>query len=178
MAFTYFRVGRELWGQQSIGEVTRKQTEAINSKRKVSGKCTTSVISHRAIISTMKSFMDYLFKVEFSTLFHVVLWYKSISTSIPIEQKNKIVKGLRINEIYSRQCFMLVQYSNIKEKRNVCNNNSTFYSITVIMNIERCSMKFTTNIIEMTNDDIIQSIWTPQIWTLLNEISPEGEEFF
>lgn len=36
MAFTYFRVGRELWGQQSIGEVSRKQTEAINSKRKVS----------------------------------------------------------------------------------------------------------------------------------------------
>ncbi|XP_022703771.1 tachykinin-like peptides receptor 99D isoform X1 [Varroa jacobsoni] len=35
MAFTYFRVGRELWGQQSIGEVTRKQTEAINSKRKI-----------------------------------------------------------------------------------------------------------------------------------------------
>ncbi|KAK8757622.1 hypothetical protein V5799_004746 [Amblyomma americanum] len=35
MAFTYFRVGRELWGSQSIGECTAKQIEAIKSKRKI-----------------------------------------------------------------------------------------------------------------------------------------------
>ncbi|XP_015910851.1 tachykinin-like peptides receptor 99D [Parasteatoda tepidariorum] len=35
MTFTYFRVGRELWGSQSIGECTQKQVESINSKRKI-----------------------------------------------------------------------------------------------------------------------------------------------
>ncbi|GFX24572.1 tachykinin-like peptides receptor 99D [Trichonephila clavipes] len=35
MTFTYFRVGRELWGSQSIGECTQKQIESVNSKRKI-----------------------------------------------------------------------------------------------------------------------------------------------
>ncbi|KAH9425964.1 Substance-K receptor [Dermatophagoides pteronyssinus] len=35
MSYTYFRVGRELWGSQSIGECTAKQMESIKSKRKV-----------------------------------------------------------------------------------------------------------------------------------------------
>ncbi|XP_035216198.1 tachykinin-like peptides receptor 99D [Stegodyphus dumicola] len=34
MTFTYFRVGRELWGSQSIGECTQKQIESVKSKRK------------------------------------------------------------------------------------------------------------------------------------------------
>ncbi|RWS09339.1 tachykinin-like peptides receptor 99D, partial [Dinothrombium tinctorium] len=33
MTFTYFRVGRELWGSQSIGECTAKQIESVQSKR-------------------------------------------------------------------------------------------------------------------------------------------------
>lgn len=36
MTFTYFRIGRELWGSQSIGECTQKQIESVKSKRKVS----------------------------------------------------------------------------------------------------------------------------------------------
>ncbi|XP_023232740.1 tachykinin-like peptides receptor 99D [Centruroides sculpturatus] len=35
MIFTYFRVGRELWGSQSIGECTARQVENIKSKRKI-----------------------------------------------------------------------------------------------------------------------------------------------
>ncbi|XP_013775273.1 tachykinin-like peptides receptor 99D isoform X1 [Limulus polyphemus] len=35
MTFTYFRVGQELWGSQSIGECTAAQIEAIKSKRKI-----------------------------------------------------------------------------------------------------------------------------------------------
>ncbi|XP_076360621.1 tachykinin-like peptides receptor 99D [Tachypleus tridentatus] len=35
MTFTYFRVGRELWGSKTIGECTEKQLETIKSKRKV-----------------------------------------------------------------------------------------------------------------------------------------------
>lgn len=35
MIYTYFRVGKELWGSQSIGECTAKQMESIKSKRKV-----------------------------------------------------------------------------------------------------------------------------------------------
>ncbi|XP_022256022.1 tachykinin-like peptides receptor 99D [Limulus polyphemus] len=35
MTYTYFRVGRELWGSQSIGECTDKQLEAVKSKRKI-----------------------------------------------------------------------------------------------------------------------------------------------
>ncbi len=35
MSYTYFRVGKELWGSQSIGECTAKQMESIKSKRKV-----------------------------------------------------------------------------------------------------------------------------------------------
>ncbi|XP_076317953.1 tachykinin-like peptides receptor 99D [Tachypleus tridentatus] len=35
MTFTYFRVGQELWGSQSIGECTATQMEAIKSKRKI-----------------------------------------------------------------------------------------------------------------------------------------------
>nr|XP_046916674.1 tachykinin-like peptides receptor 99D [Dermatophagoides farinae] len=35
MSYTYFRVGRELWGSQSIGECTAKQMESIKSKRKI-----------------------------------------------------------------------------------------------------------------------------------------------
>lgn len=35
MSYTYFRVGQELWGSQSIGECTAKQMESIKSKRKV-----------------------------------------------------------------------------------------------------------------------------------------------
>ncbi|XP_076358917.1 tachykinin-like peptides receptor 99D [Tachypleus tridentatus] len=35
MTFTYFRVGQELWGSQSIGERTAVQMEAIKSKRKI-----------------------------------------------------------------------------------------------------------------------------------------------
>lgn len=35
MSYTYFRVGRELWGSQSIGECTAAQMESIKSKRKV-----------------------------------------------------------------------------------------------------------------------------------------------
>jgi tachykinin-like receptor len=35
MMYTYYRVGRELWGSQSIGECTAKQMESIKSKRKV-----------------------------------------------------------------------------------------------------------------------------------------------
>ncbi|XP_013772923.1 tachykinin-like peptides receptor 99D [Limulus polyphemus] len=35
MTYTYFRVGRELWGSQSIGECTEKQLEAVRSKRKI-----------------------------------------------------------------------------------------------------------------------------------------------
>lgn len=35
MTFTYFRVGRELWGSQSIGEITARQVENIRSKRKI-----------------------------------------------------------------------------------------------------------------------------------------------
>lgn len=38
MGVTYFRVGRELWGSQSIGEATSKQIESVKSKRKVSVK--------------------------------------------------------------------------------------------------------------------------------------------
>ncbi|XP_017490311.1 PREDICTED: tachykinin-like peptides receptor 99D, partial [Rhagoletis zephyria] len=35
MSYTYFRVGKELWGSQSIGECTAKQMESIKSKRKI-----------------------------------------------------------------------------------------------------------------------------------------------
>ena len=35
MIYTYFRVGMELWGSQSIGECTAKQMESIKSKRKI-----------------------------------------------------------------------------------------------------------------------------------------------
>ncbi|KAG8177128.1 hypothetical protein JTE90_012011 [Oedothorax gibbosus] len=35
MTFTYYRVGKELWGSQSIGECTQKQIESVNSKRKI-----------------------------------------------------------------------------------------------------------------------------------------------
>ncbi|XP_076327810.1 tachykinin-like peptides receptor 99D [Tachypleus tridentatus] len=35
MTLTYFRVGRKLWGSQTIGECTDKQLEAIKSKRKI-----------------------------------------------------------------------------------------------------------------------------------------------
>ncbi|XP_054716391.1 tachykinin-like peptides receptor 99D [Uloborus diversus] len=35
MIFTYFKIGKELWGSQSIGECTQKQIESINSKRKI-----------------------------------------------------------------------------------------------------------------------------------------------
>ncbi|KPM11973.1 class A rhodopsin-like protein G-protein coupled receptor GPRtak3-like protein [Sarcoptes scabiei] len=34
MSCTYFRVGRELWGSQSIGECTARQMDSIKSKRK------------------------------------------------------------------------------------------------------------------------------------------------
>jgi tachykinin-like receptor len=36
MAVCYTLMGRELWGSRSIGELTRRQSEAIKSKRKVS----------------------------------------------------------------------------------------------------------------------------------------------
>ncbi|XP_069700376.1 tachykinin-like peptides receptor 99D isoform X2 [Periplaneta americana] len=35
MTFTYARVGRELWGSQSIGECTQRQLDNIRSKRRV-----------------------------------------------------------------------------------------------------------------------------------------------
>ena len=35
MGYTYFKVGKELWGSQSIGECTAKQMESVKSKRKV-----------------------------------------------------------------------------------------------------------------------------------------------
>ncbi|XP_054168321.1 tachykinin-like peptides receptor 99D [Oppia nitens] len=35
MIYTYFRVGRELWGSSAIGECTAKQMESIKSKRKI-----------------------------------------------------------------------------------------------------------------------------------------------
>ncbi|KAJ9576106.1 hypothetical protein L9F63_007071, partial [Diploptera punctata] len=35
MTFTYARVGKELWGSQSIGECTQRQLENIKSKRRV-----------------------------------------------------------------------------------------------------------------------------------------------
>ncbi|UXI14324.1 neuropeptide GPCR A24 [Sarcoptes scabiei] len=35
MSCTYFRVGRELWGSQSIGECTARQMDSIKSKRKI-----------------------------------------------------------------------------------------------------------------------------------------------
>ena len=36
MTATYTAIGRELWGQQAIGEATEVQKESIKSKRRVS----------------------------------------------------------------------------------------------------------------------------------------------
>lgn len=36
MSFTYYRVGKELWGSKAIGESTAKQLESVKSKKKVS----------------------------------------------------------------------------------------------------------------------------------------------
>ena len=36
LAGTYARVGKELWGSQAIGEASKKQEEAVKSKRRVS----------------------------------------------------------------------------------------------------------------------------------------------
>lgn len=38
MIVCYTLMGKELWGSQSIGEHTQRQTESVKSKKKVSGE--------------------------------------------------------------------------------------------------------------------------------------------
>ena len=51
MTATYTAIGRELWGQQVIGEATEVQKESIKSKRRVSWV----VFQLKLFISNMKT---------------------------------------------------------------------------------------------------------------------------
>lgn len=61
MGITYFKIGKELWFSQSIGEVTSNQLESINSKRKV---CTYILMFTRVCVCVLSAVSSSLMLAE------------------------------------------------------------------------------------------------------------------
>lgn len=78
MSFTYFRVGKVLWGSQGIGESVARQMESIKSKKKVANDLNV----FKYFFKNSQSIKQKLFSVEFkneTVLFRKRKKFKSLN---------------------------------------------------------------------------------------------------
>ncbi|KAH9393512.1 Substance-K receptor [Tyrophagus putrescentiae] len=101
MSYTYFRVGKELWGSQSIGECTAKQMESIKSKRKI--------VKMMMIVVAIFGICWFPYHVYFLLAHH----YPSIVSSEYAQHTYLSIYWLAMSNRYRNWCR---KQSNIKQK--------------------------------------------------------------